>query len=752
MSFVTCSWLSLLAFLPSQFISWQVLQHAPQEEQRIITTLWEALLELDEVSSSTQSVLKLLSAFLHHLTHARPAAIEHCHSSGTPLHELVNRLWPFVRHSSTTIRGAALEALTKIVRAVADAGAQPALYGAVDAGLCHIFQGLLVEEATELLPQLRALWLDFLMLPPTAALADLVRQRRLLSWFTLLVTPAGKPMDPVHLLTIVPPHRRSNRSGSKHGGGPPADMYVVGGPAQIININPSLVLASRLEGADAMGLLGARWQMDGVAAKEMYTLLSQMMAPNSATKRLLSGAIMTAWATAARGQLASPTATSPALHPRLCQTALETLNKMEGFAELTDLVGKMRQEATSLVMAFANSGLDYERVEALGDLATFTLDQASTLLDETVPHWEAILNTRSGLDNRRVTMLALRATVDFMNEELQRLRLASNGALACAITQANALPEKIKPVLQYLVESLKHEDQLKLQQRCAAGLAYLMRLMSQRQPCPNAKIVALLYGVLGKDSRSCPTLGVAPATLTEGIYTLYLMDLEEAAVEAARRKRNGKKGHGRGGRGETSELTADELEEEEAVRDLASNVEDEVMAAGDDGEGAGSGADADEKVDVAVVARGANFGLQALAAEFGNDLFTTLPTLLGNIGEPVSLDAQPGQPLAVLSMLLPASSTEPILLEASQAQSIIGALAQLEILATATPATLRHRLLDAVPYVMTAICAMEPVVRYKASLCLASLAAQPECREPVSGSRFGEERTDRWGERVRGGG
>lgn len=662
-------------------------------------------------------MLKLLGALLHHLTRTRPSDIQHCHSDGTPLDKLVGRLWPFLRHSSTGIRGAALEALGKIARAVTDAGLQPTLYGAIDAGLCHVFQGLLVEEAAELLPLLRALWLDFLMLAPPQALADLVRQRRLVSWFTLFLTPAGQPMDPEHMLGGGTSQLRRASSRRDPNRKPPVTMDVVGGPAQTINIDPAVVLSARLEGAHALGLLGARWQMQGLAAKEMYTLINQMLAPNSATKRLLAGAILTSWAVASRTELASPTAAG--IHPRLCQTALETLEQIVGFAELNDLVAKMRQEATSLVMAYGNSGLDVDRIEALGDLATFSIDQATMLLEQSVPQWEAEINTRSGLDNRQVGVLALRATVKFLKEELERLRLSSNGALACAVTQLKVLPEKLKSVLQYLVESLKREEHLQLQERCATAMAFLLRQTAARTPCPNTKIVALLYGVLNKDTQACPVLGTPPATLADGIYTLHLMDLEEAAAVAAKKKRKGK------------QAAAADAEEADAMQDLTSTVEDDLMEDAEAESDAGA-AESTEKVDKAVAARGARLVLQAMTREFGDELLNTLPSLLGAVGQPPAPDAQPSQPLSILSSLLPPSQIEtPVALPLADAQKVIQAFAQLETLAPTLPASLRTRLLDAVPYLLTGVCAAEPVIRYKASQCLASLAALPECRESV---------------------
>lgn len=92
-----------------------IVANAPGELRGLLTILWDALLELDDLTASTSSVLKLLASILTHVTTIEgDAGIENTHIQGTPLAELVPRLWPFFRHTLASVRRSALETFEKI--------------------------------------------------------------------------------------------------------------------------------------------------------------------------------------------------------------------------------------------------------------------------------------------------------------------------------------------------------------------------------------------------------------------------------------------------------------------------------------------------------------------------------------------------------------------------------------------------------------------------------------------------------------
>ncbi|XP_071538423.1 TATA-binding protein-associated factor 172 isoform X2 [Panulirus ornatus] len=70
---------------------------------KLVATLWDALLDIDDLTSSTNSILMLLAKLLAH-----PGNSDSIRSN---LSELVPRLWPFLYHSSSSVRGSALKTL-----------------------------------------------------------------------------------------------------------------------------------------------------------------------------------------------------------------------------------------------------------------------------------------------------------------------------------------------------------------------------------------------------------------------------------------------------------------------------------------------------------------------------------------------------------------------------------------------------------------------------------------------------------------
>ncbi|KAK7069364.1 btaf1 RNA polymerase II, B-TFIID transcription factor-associated, 170kDa, partial [Halocaridina rubra] len=82
--------------------------------EKLVTTLWDSLLDIDDLTSSTSSILMLLAKLLSH-----PSCQDSMHSN---LSELVPRLWPFFYHNSSSVRGSALKTLETLTSCSANHG------------------------------------------------------------------------------------------------------------------------------------------------------------------------------------------------------------------------------------------------------------------------------------------------------------------------------------------------------------------------------------------------------------------------------------------------------------------------------------------------------------------------------------------------------------------------------------------------------------------------------------------------------
>lgn len=72
--------------------------------------LWDTLIELDDLTASTNSIMSLLSGML-----ACPSVNIDLLGAAGSLTELVPRLWPFLRHTIKSVRLAALKTLKTLL-------------------------------------------------------------------------------------------------------------------------------------------------------------------------------------------------------------------------------------------------------------------------------------------------------------------------------------------------------------------------------------------------------------------------------------------------------------------------------------------------------------------------------------------------------------------------------------------------------------------------------------------------------------
>ena len=177
------------AFLP---IAQQLITLQPSVMGDVITILWNALLELDDLTASTNSVLQLLSTLLAAALHQNGG------SSSTlgprPLVELIPRLWPFLRHAQATVRRAVLQTLKTVITINQD-WVEPIVLPT----LRYLFQNLLVESVAEVRLLSSFLWRKLVQGRSVATVTQCA-QSHLGIWLGQVVTPAGVELDSAHFL------------------------------------------------------------------------------------------------------------------------------------------------------------------------------------------------------------------------------------------------------------------------------------------------------------------------------------------------------------------------------------------------------------------------------------------------------------------------------------------------------------------------------------------------------------------------
>ena len=106
----------------------------------LLTALWDALRDLDDLSSATNAFMTLLSEILRVQAETDPDLVR---ASASPLPQVVPRLFPFMSHSSTSVRRATLNTLKTLTSNIQLA--QMFLPHVVTELCCFLFQRVVLE-------------------------------------------------------------------------------------------------------------------------------------------------------------------------------------------------------------------------------------------------------------------------------------------------------------------------------------------------------------------------------------------------------------------------------------------------------------------------------------------------------------------------------------------------------------------------------------------------------------------------------
>lgn len=178
------------------------------------------------------------------------------------------------------------------------------------------------------------------------------------------------------------------------------------------------------------------------------------------------------------------------------------------------------QEAHDLIATFTQymvpiTDVDHTKVLTLEDIDILTTKALSVNL----ANYSLKSKISETLDNRRKS---LKNSLQQTSSEQNGYNISTQAALAGAIICLKCLPEKLNPVVRPLMESIKREECLLLQELSAEFLVLLMAQISDRNPSPNPKIFTNLSTLLKSDAEFTPKI----VRNTNFIYILSLYILE----------------------------------------------------------------------------------------------------------------------------------------------------------------------------------------------------------------------------------
>ncbi|XP_067858540.1 TATA-binding protein-associated factor 172 isoform X3 [Heptranchias perlo] len=465
----------------------------------IVNTLWNALLELDDLTASTNSIMTLLSSLLTY-RQIRQYSIQQS------LTVLVPRVWPFLRHTISSVRKAALETLFTLL-STQDQSCVMWLTPILQDVLRHIYQSCILESNQEILELIQKVWLELLNKAPiqyvVAATCPWMG-----AWLCLMMQPSHLPIDSNMLLEIKAKSKEKSCSKHRQGQAQTKEVrqeYIAG--SDTINEDQTtrdyVVTRTRLKAAKLLGALCCSMCEPSVnsisqevkPAESLAQLLLFHLNSKSALQRIAVALVISEWATLRKDCIV----VSSAVQPRLMAILSEHLYYDEIAIPFTRMQNECKQLIASLVEANCDVGSSVNN-------SVFTIDQANelvtTIFSEVTSTCDLNPNVIQQLDSKRQQV---QMTVTETNQEWQTLHLRVHMFAACAVVDLQQLPEKLNPVIKPLMEGVKKEENVLVQNYAASCIAKLLQQCTSRCPCPNPKIVKNLCNSVCVDSTVTPS-------------------------------------------------------------------------------------------------------------------------------------------------------------------------------------------------------------------------------------------------------
>ena len=164
----------------------------PAEAPHVVNVLWDSLADLDDLSSACNSIMGLLATLLAHST---------ARSNLRGLDALMPRLWPFLHHTSSSVRKSALLTLQKLTEL--DPTVSPMSSGPLQETLRHVYQRALLEHNPEVLHLIPDVWNDLLKSSRLDTLL-LAACPMFGTWLCLAMQPPRVAIDPQFLVQTKP--------------------------------------------------------------------------------------------------------------------------------------------------------------------------------------------------------------------------------------------------------------------------------------------------------------------------------------------------------------------------------------------------------------------------------------------------------------------------------------------------------------------------------------------------------------------
>ncbi|RKP03993.1 hypothetical protein CXG81DRAFT_8812, partial [Caulochytrium protostelioides] len=683
-------------------------------QTEILARLWSSLRDLDDLSSSTAAVMDLLAKLVAVPSVAQRFIRRQEADARDSLDAQIALLFPFFRHTVTSVRSTVLTTLHRLVLS-SPPDVVPSWVSATL--LSHLARNFALEQREDLQQLSATVWaalLTHMTRAREATIAQIGPMFKLFShWCSIIMHPMSvhMPMDR-NLLALVVGEAELQLT--------LVDQAVV--QADLTVLDPDVLLTGRMLGCKALGhvlaMLYTRGWLDdaGLCQIVHMDVLKHYLASPWAEQKTAAAHVIEAFYDTLDLKLlplvdASPLARQwhDMVHQELDRLAATDATQHPEFYECVPAVDILRSECRSLLSGLTAGGIS--QVPALPASAPgqvhALLSTSRQLKDTYVPQMVDYLTAYYPHLDRQALLHDPAVRIDVALARYERLYDTASMRVAASLAAAwifSKVPvARITPYLKPLMKALRAEVHVGLQAEFARSLARLLYLaVDDPNHAPTVpKVLTNLAILAASDQTAVPPLDGADAEILPGDEDCIVMTSRmQAAVEkdmaaqAAKRRRGANK-------------AIDSLDAEAAsVSQHAAEVANEVTEARQ------------------LVRRGAQAAYREICALFGDAVFTKLPLLREQLADPLDT-AAPTRTVAHVTTCLTALYG----LEGPpfQSEKLLGVAHCLDRLAVVGPKLVgaQHpRVLHTLQNAVTAaLGAHHPVLRHLASVAMARMAA-----------------------------
>ncbi|KAG9004846.1 TATA-binding protein-associated factor mot1 [Tulasnella sp. JGI-2019a] len=473
-------------------IAQQIVERLPEELAAVMDVLWNCLADMkDDLGSSVGAVMDLLGKLV-----SFPQVIELLSSSSSsrPLTILAPILFPFFRHVISNVRLAVVKTFLNFLSV-------PSLIGAwiSQPFIRLLFQNLVMEERSDVRDVSFSAWklsISALAHMPVSridvdddaetlglGMGLSIIPQSLLSWFTILMSPVGTPLDPSLFFQAL-------RSG--------AQMHNVDKPMVIQDlslVSEEAILRGRVLGAKAIAYVMSVWPVPDQHGTFHYWLTFYDVS-RSMLQRYLAATIVQEWAIAIDETMEStvPSQQLPSLtilSPLAAELGVRLNNHIEvdlsaPYHELLPELGRLSTDCKDLLAAFAaDAKIPLSKIPSVpteldvtgGDPSRFSVAAAQQVVGPLFDRLKVLV--KQPTKKKEIIMLEERrskivAGIERYEASKKAFDTRVTAGCAAAIVALRALPEKKNTVIRGVMDGTKYEVNADLQERSALAVVALV--------------------------------------------------------------------------------------------------------------------------------------------------------------------------------------------------------------------------------------------------------------------------------------